>query len=1852
MHRMKKALSSILAAILVFSMFPLGIALAAGEPGITLGSPMLTSNTYYYPNAAVVGDSIRTILISFSDSVTGGDEIVLPSTPAGFTVSASSASNKYTKRINLNAGTAASAVQDYIRNIGFRIANATQSVKITVTSESITYDTFYNIDTEHYYQYIPDTKSWTQAYDAAKTMTYMGRTGYLATIMTQSEDEYVNSLSDGKTGWLGGTIHKNSGSKVDAAGGTSGSQLYYSSIDVTGVVGTGWYWACGPEIGTTFFNTNSLYPNANASNASTVDAANLTTYFNWARGTVSYEPNNQTASVGYTSGDYEACLTTLKITGNTGKHGTAFSWNDKQYNTAGPGEWDAKGYFVEYGDALKGNTATVSTTFASDNGTLRKPSGDITLTTVTWTGAKTYTCGVDLPETSAMVTISVNSGYFTVPSLGGVLTFLGGTSGTGYIGTYGSGTHLDSAVFSFANASAAEALLSGILYSTDGAAPQTITATSSTVSPLSGDIYFEGHYYRYVDSGSKSIDWPSAVLAAGATADPYFGGRGYIATATSQAENAILLRLVENGAGGDDHWDDAWMGGLWQRNTGSLDTPTVVRGTDGSEITFNNLYAVSDKKTLLKDYTKDFSFGFNLSVPSTFICNNYGTIRYYWIDGPEAGEELPNNTADFAPWHATGGTQDEPNCGDFIYIGWQGAYWDDLSVFANDSGSSFDKLDGYIVEFSGFDGGSDAGVVKEATKTTSAYTATINTKINGVLAAAPETVTLKQSGSTVATATSSGTGVYTADVHNGKYDVYIGSADTGVDITISGAANSATVDYYTVSFSVTNAGTASGSTVSATAGGSSITSGAAVLAGKTVVITAAGAGATTYAYAWTGGETTAELTIASLGSAVNASCTVTGTTTYLATVNTKTDGVGTDVTGDVELWQSGSMAAAATDAGDGVYTAQAENGAYDVYIDGEDSEVDLTISGNANSATVNYYTVSFAVTDAGSASGSTVSATAGGSPIASGAAVLAGKTVVITAAGAGATTYDYAWTGDGTGGETEAVLNIASLSGKVDASCTVTGKLHVRVSFDAQGGTVSPGYQDKVLGFAYGKAPDGTDQALPTPAKTGYTFAGWWTGTGGTGSRVTGAATVTNSLAHTLYAKWTVNTFTVVYNANGGSGTTASSTHTYDVAKALTENAFTRTGYTFAGWAESADGPVKYADKQSVINLTAANGATVTLFAKWTINKYTVTFNSNGGSAVTAVAQDFGTTVDSSPVTTRPNYTFSGWYSDAELTKPVTFPYTVAANATLYARWTVNTFMVTFYSNDLVYTVTSANSGTKIAAPADPVRTGYTFDGWYKDPSCTSKWDFDTDTIMVNVYIYAKWTVNTYTVKFDDWDGTVLKTQKVQYGKAAAAPEDPARTGYTFTGWNRGFDKVTNNLTVTAQYTINTLMVTFSSGGGSSVSGQSIKYGGSAVKPADPVREGYTFGGWYSDSELGKAYDFAAKVTANLTLYAKWTQAAESAQAAARLLTLETAFEFAKGDTWECITSNFVMLGSAGTGTQISWTSSDAELVSIRQNADGSATGAVTRPQTNDASVVITAAVTKDGVTVTKTFLLVIKRAGALKEQTREATNRSAAVQVGDGAGSETICRTTLEDGTGIDYVSVTAETVQALIDQGYKADGIVVKIDNDADKPADEFAFEVFADTVASLAQGKLGVTLESPAGSVTLSNEVLEQAAQSGMSLYFRIVPVEEEAQEAEESFLSNSAIFSLASTTGQVFGTPKTIQTNMESFATTITLPLEGLSEQQIADEEFLKSLCVYVEHDDGTTELVYGTLVYTENVPTGIRFDISKFSRFQIVSVAQEAAASPLVWVICVAGAVLLILIIVLLAVVRKRRRRPI
>ncbi len=139
----------------------------------------------------------------------------------------------------------------------------------------------------------------------------------------------------------------------------------------------------------------------------------------------------------------------------------------------------------------------------------------------------------------------------------------------------------------------------------------------------------------------------------------------------------------------------------------------------------------------------------------------------------------------------------------------------------------------------------------------------------------------------------------------------------------------------------------------------------------------------------------------------------------------------------------------------------------------------------------------------------------------------------------------------------------------------------------------------------------------------------------------------------------------------------------------------------------------------------------------------------------------------------------------------------------------------------------------------------------------------------------------TYTVTFDSDGGSEVATQTVDKGETATEPEDPTKAGYVFEGWYteaehiNAYDfstAVNENITLYANWTaVHT--VTFNSNGGSEVSSATVENGETVTQPADPTKASYTFAGWYSDEELTTAYVFSTPVTADITLYAKWTEA-------------------------------------------------------------------------------------------------------------------------------------------------------------------------------------------------------------------------------------------------------------------------------------------------------------------------------------------------------------------------------------------
>ncbi|QKE72348.1 hypothetical protein HPK19_05825 [Arthrobacter citreus] len=182
-----------------------------------------------------------------------------------------------------------------------------------------------------------------------------------------------------------------------------------------------------------------------------------------------------------------------------------------------------------------------------------------------------------------------------------------------------------------------------------------------------------------------------------------------------------------------------------------------------------------------------------------------------------------------------------------------------------------------------------------------------------------------------------------------------------------------------------------------------------------------------------------------------------------------------------------------------------------------------------------------------------------------------------------------------------------------------------------------------------------------TPKRTGYTFVGWFKEDGKTQWHFS-TDKITKGMD--LFAKWTVSSYTVSFNSMGGSAINSETTNYNTTIMAPTVPK--RTGYTFGGWFKDSSGKTPWYFTSDKVT------ANTTLYAKWNINRYTVNFNSNGGSKVSSKTTNYNSTITAPTAPKRTGYTFGGWYKESSFKTPWRFSSDkVTTNTTLYAKWTV-----------------------------------------------------------------------------------------------------------------------------------------------------------------------------------------------------------------------------------------------------------------------------------------------------------------------------------------------------------------------------------------------------------------------------------------------------------------------------------------------------------------------------------------------------------------------------------------------------
>ena len=226
----------------------------------------------------------------------------------------------------------------------------------------------------------------------------------------------------------------------------------------------------------------------------------------------------------------------------------------------------------------------------------------------------------------------------------------------------------------------------------------------------------------------------------------------------------------------------------------------------------------------------------------------------------------------------------------------------------------------------------------------------------------------------------------------------------------------------------------------------------------------------------------------------------------------------------------------------------------------------------------------------------------------------------------------------------------------------------------------------------------------------------------------------------------------------------------------------------------------------------------------------------------------------------------------------------------------------------------TVKEGNKVTKPADPTRDNYSFTGWaIADNETAALWNFETETVTVNMTLFARWAINTYAVTFDSDGGSAVTAQNVTHGSTASKPTDPTRNGYEFDGWFIGetewnfSNAITAPITLKAKWTA-LFIVTFDSDGGSEVSAQTIRSGNTATKPADPTKEfklssglylgavnidalNCTFIEWRKEGE-NTAFDFNMPVTVPITLKAVWNTPSFSLTQIASVLPNDIAASF------------------------------------------------------------------------------------------------------------------------------------------------------------------------------------------------------------------------------------------------------------------------------------------------------------------------------------------------------------------------
>lgn len=435
------------------------------------------------------------------------------------------------------------------------------------------------------------------------------------------------------------------------------------------------------------------------------------------------------------------------------------------------------------------------------------------------------------------------------------------------------------------------------------------------------------------------------------------------------------------------------------------------------------------------------------------------------------------------------------------------------------------------------------------------------------------------------------------------------------------------------------------------------------------------------------------------------------------------------------------------------------------------------------------------------------------------------------------------------------------------------------VTFDANGGTLASA-SDATRTVANGDAI-GT---LPTVTREGYTLASWYTTASSAGIEVDESYPVVSKL--TVYARWTPNTYTIIFDSNDnngyGSGSMGALTVTYDQSIKLTKNAFTNRILEFKEWnTQSTGGGITYADEAIVSNLVSENNGSITLYAQWIHKTNTITFIPNGGTVdPTSRTVDTGSQFSQFPTPSKSGYKFLGWYDELDGGTKYDVIGTVWKDYTFYAHWG-DLNKITFNPNG-----GSLSDGDKtrlvddnqaIGSLPTPTRNGYKFLGWFTSSERGDQIDAST-TVTKDTTYYAHWQANQYeyTLNFvSSLSGNTIRTLTgLQTYDSTYKLEDI--TGYTkpYESIIFGDTKEITLIYTPIVYTITYDLSAYGLNKGDNPDTYTVESDTITLNDANKKTESSViFAGWYKDSGYTtKVTQIPKGSTGNITLYADWTQ--------------------------------------------------------------------------------------------------------------------------------------------------------------------------------------------------------------------------------------------------------------------------------------------------------------------------------------------------------------------------------------------